>query len=56
MDDASQVRTVDPISGRSAQRETNTMPQWAGSCWCVSSLSLSSLNNTAPVSCLLYLI
>ncbi|KAL0305995.1 UNVERIFIED_CONTAM: Leucine--tRNA ligase, chloroplastic/mitochondrial [Sesamum radiatum] len=28
------VKTVDPTSGRSAQRETNTMPQWAGSCWC----------------------
>jgi len=23
----------DPISGASARRETNTMPQWAGSCW-----------------------
>ncbi|WOK98606.1 leucine--tRNA ligase, chloroplastic/mitochondrial isoform X1 [Canna indica] len=27
------VKTVDPISGRPAKRETNTMPQWAGSCW-----------------------
>jgi leucyl-tRNA synthetase len=26
------VRTVDP-AGRPARRETNTMPQWAGSCW-----------------------
>jgi leucyl-tRNA synthetase len=26
------VRTVDP-TGRQARRETNTMPQWAGSCW-----------------------
>jgi len=25
--------TVDPVTGRPAQRETNTMPQWAGSCW-----------------------
>ncbi|MDE0680749.1 MAG: leucine--tRNA ligase [Gammaproteobacteria bacterium] len=25
--------TVDPSSGRPARRETNTMPQWAGSCW-----------------------
>lgn len=33
MDDFLQVKTVDPTSGRSAQRETNTMPQWAGSCW-----------------------
>ncbi|HTE55911.1 MAG TPA: leucine--tRNA ligase [Kofleriaceae bacterium] len=27
------VRTVEPGSGRPARRETNTMPQWAGSCW-----------------------
>eukprot|EP00475_Leptophrys_vorax_P035293 TRINITY_DN58011_c0_g1_i1.p1 TRINITY_DN58011_c0_g1~~TRINITY_DN58011_c0_g1_i1.p1 ORF type:complete len:484 (-),score=25.79 TRINITY_DN58011_c0_g1_i1:97-1350(-) len=27
------VHTVDPVSGRAALRETNTMPQWAGSCW-----------------------
>ncbi len=27
------VRTVDPETGKPAQRETNTMPQWAGSCW-----------------------
>ncbi|MFO0748972.1 MAG: leucine--tRNA ligase [Myxococcota bacterium] len=27
------VNTVDPTSGRPAKRETNTMPQWAGSCW-----------------------
>ena len=25
--------TIDPDSGRPARRETNTMPQWAGSCW-----------------------
>ena len=25
--------TVDPESGQPAVRETNTMPQWAGSCW-----------------------
>ena len=24
---------TDPISGAQARRETNTMPQWAGSCW-----------------------
>ncbi|HJS65895.1 MAG TPA: leucine--tRNA ligase [Nitrospiraceae bacterium] len=24
---------TDPISGATARRETNTMPQWAGSCW-----------------------
>ena len=27
------VNTVDPETGRPARRETNTMPQWAGSCW-----------------------
>ncbi|CAA0817967.1 tRNA synthetase class I (I- L- M and V) family protein [Striga hermonthica] len=30
---SSWVKTVDSTSGRSALRETNTMPQWAGSCW-----------------------
>jgi len=27
------VATTDPSSGEPAFRETNTMPQWAGSCW-----------------------
>jgi leucyl-tRNA synthetase len=27
------VNTADPKTGRPALRETNTMPQWAGSCW-----------------------
>lgn len=27
------VEVVDPKTGRKALRETNTMPQWAGSCW-----------------------
>lgn len=27
------VRTMDPLSGKPARRETSTMPQWAGSCW-----------------------
>jgi leucyl-tRNA synthetase len=27
------VETVDPDTGQSARRDTNTMPQWAGSCW-----------------------
>jgi leucyl-tRNA synthetase len=27
------VRTTDPDTGSPARRETNTMPQWAGSCW-----------------------
>ena len=27
------VKTTDPETGEPAERETNTMPQWAGSCW-----------------------
>ena len=27
------VNTTDPETGEPATRETNTMPQWAGSCW-----------------------
>lgn len=27
------VNTIDPETGKPAKRETNTMPQWAGSCW-----------------------
>ncbi len=27
------VETTDPDTGQAARRETNTMPQWAGSCW-----------------------
>ncbi|MEX0928229.1 MAG: leucine--tRNA ligase, partial [Balneolales bacterium] len=27
------VHTTDPETGLPARRETNTMPQWAGSCW-----------------------
>ena len=27
------VETTEPASGQPALRETNTMPQWAGSCW-----------------------
>ncbi len=27
------VHTTDPRTGKPARRETNTMPQWAGSCW-----------------------
>lgn len=27
------VNTTDKETGRKARRETNTMPQWAGSCW-----------------------
>jgi leucyl-tRNA synthetase len=27
------VNTTDPATGQPVKRETNTMPQWAGSCW-----------------------
>ncbi|WEG13849.1 leucine--tRNA ligase [Pullulanibacillus sp. KACC 23026] len=27
------VEVVDPETGKKGRRETNTMPQWAGSCW-----------------------
>ena len=27
------LMTTDPATGNQARRETNTMPQWAGSCW-----------------------
>ncbi|MED4604092.1 leucine--tRNA ligase [Paenibacillus validus] len=27
------VNTIEPVTGMKARRETNTMPQWAGSCW-----------------------
>ncbi|WP_394580409.1 leucine--tRNA ligase [Cytobacillus firmus] len=27
------VNVVDPETGKKGRRETNTMPQWAGSCW-----------------------
>lgn len=27
------LNVVDPKTGKKARRETNTMPQWAGSCW-----------------------
>ena len=27
------VNVTDPATGRKGRRETNTMPQWAGSCW-----------------------
>lgn len=31
--DRSWVELIDPKTGKRAFRETNTMPQWAGSCW-----------------------
>src|SRR5699024_244609 len=27
------IHVVDPETGMKGRRETNTMPQWAGSCW-----------------------
>ena len=27
------LNVVDPVTGKKGVRETNTMPQWAGSCW-----------------------
>ena len=27
------LSVTDPVTGRKGRRETNTMPQWAGSCW-----------------------
>lgn len=27
------MTTIDPSTGKPARRESNTMPQWAGSCW-----------------------
>ena len=27
------INTTDPMTGQKAKRESNTMPQWAGSCW-----------------------
>ncbi len=27
------IETTDPKTGKKARRESNTMPQWAGSCW-----------------------
>ena len=27
------LKATDPVTGAPARRETNTMPQWAGSCW-----------------------
>jgi len=27
------ISITDPVSGQAATRESNTMPQWAGSCW-----------------------
>lgn len=43
------VNTVDPETGMKARRETNTMPQWAGSCWYYLRY-IDPKNDKAPVS------
>jgi leucyl-tRNA synthetase len=42
------VRTSDPATGLAALRETNTMPQWAGSCWYYLRFADPD-NRTAPI-------
>jgi leucyl-tRNA synthetase len=42
------VRTTDPETGEPARRETNTMPQWAGSCWYYLRF-IDPKNDAAPV-------
>jgi leucyl-tRNA synthetase len=42
------VRTRDPATGLAALRETNTMPQWAGSCWYYLRFADPD-NRTAPI-------
>ncbi|HRW58830.1 MAG TPA: leucine--tRNA ligase [Chlamydiales bacterium] len=43
------VEITDPKTGRKALRETNTMPQWAGSCWYYLRF-IDPTNDTAPWS------
>ena len=43
------VQTTDPETGEAVLRETNTMPQWAGSCWYYLRF-LDPGNTEAPVS------
>ncbi len=43
------LETVDPLTGQKAKRETNTMPQWAGSCWYYLRF-MDPHNNKAPWS------
>jgi leucyl-tRNA synthetase len=38
----------DPVTGKQGRRETNTMPQWAGSCWYYLRF-IDPRNNEAPV-------
>jgi leucyl-tRNA synthetase len=42
------LNTTDPETGRPARRETNTMPQWAGSCWYYLRF-IDPTNDRAPV-------
>jgi len=42
------VNTIDPKTGKAARRETNTMPQWAGSCWYYLRY-IDPKNDSAPV-------
>jgi len=41
------VTVVDPETGLNGRRETNTMPQWAGSCW----YYLRFIDRPTPVHC-----
>ena len=41
------LNVVDPKTGRKGRRETNTMPQWAGSCWYYLRY-IDPLNDKAP--------
>jgi leucyl-tRNA synthetase len=43
------VATIDPATGKPALRDTNTMPQWAGSCWYYLRFTDPS-NDAAPFS------
>jgi len=42
------VEITDPKTGKKARRETNTMPQWAGSCWYYLRFADPD-NRTAPI-------
>ena len=41
------LKVVDPKTGKKGRRETNTMPQWAGSCWYYLRFA-DALNDKAP--------
>jgi hypothetical protein len=46
---------TDPVSGKRYVRETSTMPQWAGSCWCVLSIFFLLHTCIAVLLCCMYL-